>query len=380
MLERLQGTNPWLQVLLAAAVAVVIALLVHRAGRIVLRRLTRHSKVLAAVVEEIRHPAGWVLPLAALQIVWQGAPEGLPGLARVQHWTGVVLIAAATWLAMRAVRGVSIGVIALYPADVEDNLQARGIHTQARVLSRTVMVALLLAGLAMILMTFPGARQVGTSLLASAGVAGLVIGIAAKPLFSNLIAGLQIALAQPIRIDDVLIIEGEWGRVEEITGTYVVLAIWDQRRLIIPLQWFIEHPFQNWTRSTAQIIGTVFLHVDYTMPLAPLRAEAQRLCEASAHWDGRLCLLQVTDAKAQTLELRVLVTAADSGKAFDLRCEVREGLIALIQRDHPQCLPQWRARPLPEVVPEPQRPAAVAGRDDLDLPGVPSAARPSPAP
>lgn len=225
MLERLQGTNPWLQVLLAAAVAVVIALLVHRAGRIVLRRLTRHSKVLAAVVEEIRHPAGWVLPLAALQIVWQGAPEGLPGLARVQHWTGVVLIAAATWLAMRAVRGVSIGVIALYPADVEDNLQARGIHTQARVLSRTVMVALLLAGLAMILMTFPGARQVGTSLLASAGVAGLVIGIAAKPLFSNLIAGLQIALAQPIRIDDVLIIEGEWGRVEEITGTYVVLAI-----------------------------------------------------------------------------------------------------------------------------------------------------------
>ncbi|WP_348754901.1 mechanosensitive ion channel domain-containing protein [uncultured Aquincola sp.] len=343
---------PWLQPLLAASLVVVAALAVHRLGRAVLTRITRGARVPAAVVRQVDVPAQWVLPLAALQVVWQGAPDTLPLIGSLRHLNGVLLIAAITWLLTRAVRGVGLGVIDLYPADVEDNLQARRIHTQARVLARTVMVGVMLAGLAMILMTFPGARQLGASLLASAGVAGLVVGIAARPLFSNMIAGLQIALAQPIRIDDVLIVQGEWGRVEEITGTYVVLAIWDQRRLIIPLQWFIENPFQNWTRSTAQIIGTVFLHVDYAMPLAPLRAEAQRLCEASPHWDGRLCLLQVTEAGERTMQLRVLVTAHDSGKAWDLRCEVREGLLTYIQSKHPEHLPQWRTQRLEgEVVP-----------------------------
>lgn len=343
---------PWLQPLLAASLVVVAALAVHRLGRAVLTRITRGAKVPSAVVRQVDVPAQWVLPLAALQVVWQGAPDTLPLIGSLRHLNGVLLIAAITWLLTRAVRGVGLGVIDLYPADVEDNLQARRIHTQARVLARTVMVGVMLAGLAMILMTFPGARQLGASLLASAGVAGLVVGIAARPLFSNMIAGLQIALAQPIRIDDVLIVQGEWGRVEEITGTYVVLAIWDQRRLIIPLQWFIENPFQNWTRSTAQIIGTVFLHVDYAMPVAPLRAEARRLCEASPHWDGRLCLLQVTEAGERTMQLRVLVTAHDSGKAWDLRCEVREGLLTFIQSQYPQHLPQWRTQRLEgEVVP-----------------------------
>ncbi|MEF7614921.1 mechanosensitive ion channel domain-containing protein [Aquincola sp. MAHUQ-54] len=343
--------TPWLQPLMAATVAVLIALVVHRLGRAVLRRVTRPSRVLSAVVAQADAPARWVLPLAALQVVWQGAPDALPLIGSVRHLNGVLLIVALTWLALRAVRGVAQGVIDLYPADVQDNLQARRIHTQARVLSRTVMVAVLLAGLSLILMTFPGAKQVGASLLASAGVAGLVIGIAAKPLFSNLIAGLQIALAQPIRIDDVLIVQGEWGRVEEITGTYVVLRIWDERRLIIPLNWFMENPFQNWTRSSSQIIGTVFLYVDYAMPLEPLRAEAQRLCESSPHWDGRLCLLQVTEAAERAMQLRVLVTAADSGKAWDLRCHVREGLLTFIQREHPQHLPLWRTHLSREVVP-----------------------------
>jgi small-conductance mechanosensitive channel len=366
--------TPWLQVLLAAGIAVVLALVAHRMGRMVLRRLARPSPVMTAVVRQCDHPAAWVLPLAALQIVWQGAPENLPQLARIQHWTGVLLIVSITWMAIRAVRGVAQGVIDLYPANVEDNLQARRIQTQARVLARTVMVGVLLAGLAMVLMTFPGARQVGTSLLASAGVAGLVIGIAAKPLFSNMIAGLQIALAQPIRIDDVLIIEGEWGRVEEITGTYVVLAIWDQRRLIIPLQWFIEHPFQNWTRSTSQIIGTVFMHVDYAMPLAPLRAEAQRLCEASKHWDKRLCLLQVTEAAERTLQLRVLVTAVDSSKAWDLRCEVREGLVSFAQREYPQYLPQWRTQRMPETVPRGDEAFRAAAPAEAPVPSLQSPA------
>jgi small-conductance mechanosensitive channel len=193
------------------------------------------------------------------------------------------------------------------------------------------------------LMTFPGARQFGASLLASAGVVGLVAGIAARPIFSNLIAGLQIALAQPIRMDDVLIVQGEWGRVEEITGTYVVLRIWDDRRLIIPLQWFIENPFQNWTRNSASITGTVFLWVDYRMPMEPLRAEALRACEASPDWDGRLCKLQVVEAGKKAIQLRLLLTSASSGHNWDLRCSVREALVDFMQRDYPQYLPITRA-------------------------------------
>lgn len=336
-------SNDWLQTLLAAAIGVVLALVALFIGRTVLLRLARGTHVPAAVLKRCERPACLVLPLVALQVVWHGAPDDLPGIGRMQHANGVLLLAAITWLGVAAVRGVAEGMIALHPVDVVDNLQARRVQTQARVLARTAMVMVVLAGVALILMTFPGARQIGASLLASAGVAGLVVGIAARPLFSNLIAGLQIALAQPLRIDDVLIVKGEWGRVEEITSTCVVLRIWDQRRLIVPLQWFIENPFENWTRSNAEIIGTVFLRVDYRMPMEPLRAEARRLCEASPDWDGRLCLMQVTEAGEHSVELRVLVTANDSSRAWDLRCQVREGLVGFMQREYPQHLPMLRA-------------------------------------
>jgi small-conductance mechanosensitive channel len=314
-------------------------------GKALLVRLARHSPSFSAIVRRCKWPARIVLPLLATQLVWHAAPDDLAAIDRVQHGNGVLLIAAITWMILAAVQGVEEGVIAAHPFDSGiDNLRARRINTQAKVLARTVMVVVLLAGASMILMTFPGARQIGASLLASAGVAGLVVGIAARPLFSNLIAGLQIAIAQPLRIDDVLIVKGEWGRVEEITGTYVVLRIWDQRRLIIPLQWFIENPFENWTRASADLIGTVFLRVGFHTPLEPLRDEAQRLCESSKDWDRRLCLVQVTDAGEHSMELRVLVTASDSAKAFDLRCHVREGLIGLMQREFPQHLPLWRAQ------------------------------------
>lgn len=352
-----------LRLAVAVLAAMVVSLFVHRAGALVLTRVTRGMPVAASVVRFIRVPARWWLLCVALQIVWQGAPDDLSWIDRARHLNSLALLACLTWMALRAVSGVAQGVIDQHPLNVVDNLNARRIHTQAKVLSRTVMVMVGMAGLALMLLTIPGARQFGASLLASAGVIGLVAGIAAKPVFGNLIAGLQIALAQPIRLDDVLIVQGEWGRVEEITGTYVVLAIWDQRRLIIPLQWFIENPFQNWTRRSAEIIGTVFLWMDYRMPLEPLRAEAQRICEASPHWDKRLCLLQVVDASERSMQLRWLVTAADSGKAFDLRCAVREGLIALIARDYPSFLPLTRAELRDERVPQPP----------MDLPGPPGA-------
>jgi small-conductance mechanosensitive channel len=284
-----------------------------------------------------------LMPLIALQGVWQVAPVTFPLLAVVRHTNVLLLLAAVTWLGLRVVRGIAQGVIRLHPIDVEDNLHARRVHTQTRMLARTAMFIVLLTGLALMLMTFPEARQFGASLLASAGVVGIVAGIAARPVFSNLIAGLQIALAQPFRLDDVLIIQGEWGRVEEITGTYVVLKIWDERRLIIPLQWLIENPFQNWTRSSAQIIGTVFVWVDYRMPLGPLREAAQRACEAAPEWDQRLCKLELVEAGERSMQLRVLVTSGNSSLNWDLRCKVREALIDVMQREYPQHLPLMRA-------------------------------------
>ena len=332
-----------LHVLLAAAVSVLLALLVHRISAKVVLRLTRSLPISNRTAQQCQTPALLLMPLIALQAVWQVAPNTFPLIAGVRHVNVLLLLAGLTWLGLRAARGVAQGIIGLHPVNVEDNLNARRIHTQTRMLSRTAMFIIVLAGISLMLMTFPEARQIGASLLASAGVVGLVAGIAARPIFSNLIAGLQIALAQPFRIDDVLISQGEWGRVEEITGTYVVLKIWDERRMVIPLQWFIENPFQNWTRNSAQIIGTVFIWVDYRMPLAPLREAARLACESAPEWDRRLCLLQVVEAGERSMQLRVLVTSSNSSLNWDLRCKVREALVDCMQRDWPEHLPLMRA-------------------------------------
>lgn len=335
-------TNPWVGLLIAALLVVPIALLTHRVGGLVLERVTRSVPALHAMLLNIKQIAKVVLPLVALQLLWQAAPDDVRFISNVRHLNGLLLIAAATWLAVQAVNGFAEGMVKQHPSDIRDNLEARSVLTQARVLARTANTVLLVAGAALMLMTFPGARQVGASLLASAGVIGIVAGLAAKPVFSNLIAGLQIALAQPIRLDDVLVVEGEWGRVEEITGTFVVLRIWDDRRLVLPLTYFIERPFQNWTRHNSQLLGSVFIHADYGMPLAPLRAEVERIVKAAPEWDGRFFNLRVTDATERTMQIRVLCTAASSALAFDLRCTVREGLIEFMQREYPQFLPKMR--------------------------------------
>lgn len=349
MSESLQ-LSPWLATTVAALFAITLAAIAHRIVAIVLRRATSPLPVVHTVVLACIPVMRFLLPLLALQLVWQAAGNDLMYISGIRHLNGLAIIAGVSWLLIVAIGGLANGVIAQHPADVEDNLNARRIATQARVLSRTAMTGVVMAGVALMLMTFPGARQVGASLLASAGVIGIVAGIAARPVFSNIIAGLQIALAQPIRIDDVLIVEGEWGRVEEITSTYVVLRIWDERRLIIPLQWFIENPFQNWTRNSSEILGTVFLFADYRLPLDPLRAELQRVLEAAPEWDKRVSVLQLTDVTERTIQIRVLVSARSSSLAFDLRCRVREALVTFIQREYPDCLPQVRT---PATAPNP---------------------------
>jgi len=334
--------NPWVSPIVAALVAASLAVIAHALGGVVLRRVTCSMPVLNAMLSRIRRPALFLLPLIAMAVVWQAAPDDLRFIDKIRHLDGLLVIAVSTWLAVQAVNGLAEGIVKQNPYDVTDNLQARRVLTQTRVLARTANSVLIVAGGAFMLMTFPGARQVGASLLASAGVIGIVAGLAAKPVFSNLIAGLQIALAQPIRMDDVLVVEGEWGRVEEITGTFVVLRLWDDRRLVLPLSYFIEKPFQNWTRHNAQLLGSVFIYADYGMPLAPLRAEAERLVKAAPEWDGRFFNLRVTDATERTMQIRVLCTAASSSQAFDLRCTVREGLIDFMQREYPQFLPKVR--------------------------------------
>ncbi|WP_326544050.1 mechanosensitive ion channel family protein [Pseudorhodoferax sp.] len=348
MTERLPAWIPssladWLPVLMAIVLAVVLAEGALRALRRLLLRAFAQAPSALAVITAARGALHAVLPLLAVNMVLHGAPAALPGLVTLQRTVGMALIAALSWLLIACINGFAQAVIAAHPVTVADNLGARRIHTQTRVLARTLVGLVVLVGGALMLMVLPGVRQLGASLLASAGLVGIIAGFAARPVLGNLIAGLQIGLAQPIRIDDVVIVENEWGVIEEITGTYVVVRIWDQRRLVVPLQYWVEKPFQNWTRQSAELIGTVFLWVDYRMPLAPLREALQKACEGTPHWDRRFCLLQVTEAGEQALQLRALVTAASAPQAWDLRCHVREQLIDFMQREYPQFLPRQRA-------------------------------------
>ncbi len=337
------AAEPWLGLGGECLLAVLVALLIHQIAGRLLSRLAKPHPVPAMLLASLRRPVLWVFIFAALEIVLRAAPDMLAGIRLIRHANSLGMIAALTWSAVCVVDAVARAVVDVNPANIEGNLQARRIQTQAKVLSRSVMAMLTLFGISAALMTFPSVRQFGTGLMASAGVAGLVVGFAAKPVLGNLLAGLQIAITQPIRLDDAVIVEGEWGWIDEITGTYVVVRLWDQRRLIVPLQWFIEHPFQNWTRTSSEILGSVFLWVDYGLPIEVLRQEAKRLCEEAPEWDQRTCLIQVTDTNERAMQLRVLVSAADSPRCWDLRCKLREGLIAFVQRQYPQCLPRIRA-------------------------------------
>jgi len=283
------------------------------------------------------------LPLLAI-ILSAPAFTVSPALAEmVRNATSLLLIAVVAFILFQIVDAAASFVLNKHRIDVSDNLQARSIYTQVVMLKKLALTTIGVFTLASMLMVFDSVRQFGASILASAGIAGIVVGFAAQRSIATLLAGFQIALTQPIRVDDVVIVEGEWGRIEDITLTYVVVRIWDLRRLVVPITYFIEQPFQNWTRSSADILGTVFLYADYTVPLDALRAELTRLLEASRYWDGKVNVLQVTDAKEHGLEIRALASAEDAALAWNLRCEIREKLVAFIQQNYPQSLPRLRA-------------------------------------
>jgi small-conductance mechanosensitive channel len=335
--------RPWLAPAISAAAALMAVVIAWRIVAAVLSRLTRNRPVARLFLKSGEGLTLAAAALIAVHTVAQSSPDKLYGIEPLRHLNALALIAVVTWLAVRLISTVAEAVALLYPVNVADNLLARRIHTQTQVFARTLASAVALVGIACALLTFPNVRGIGASLLASAGIAGLVVGIAARPIVGNLLAGLQLALTQPIRIDDVVVVEGEWGRIEDIGSAYVTIGLWDERRLVVPLQYFVEKPFQNWTRTSSRIVGSVFLWADYGMPVDPLRAELRRICEAAADWDKRVCLLQVTDSSERAMQLRALVSAADSSRAWDLRCLVRERLIDFIRREYPQFLPRLRA-------------------------------------
>ncbi len=344
-----------LKTLLIAAITALVLSIAARLAANMLQRLANPLPFMREMLLQVRQPACLLVPLLGVQTVWTAAADSLMLIGALRHITTLAIIATITWLGLRAVAAVQELILIRHPVDIADNLRARRIQTQTRVLVRTLSCFVLLFGLATMLMTFPSARQFGGSLLASAGLAGLAVGFAAKPVLGNLIAGLQIAITQPIRLDDVVIVENEWGRIEEITGTYVVVRIWDDRRLIVPLQWFIENPFQNWTRVSSSLTGAITFWVDYSIPLEPLRKELERLLqEVPQLWDGRVSVLQVVETSERAIQLRVLVSSRDSSSGWDLRCYIRENLISFISHKHPQSLPQLRAAfqssPTAEVV------------------------------
>lgn len=298
-----------------------------------------------AVDPFIRRCSGSLLLLFPFVGAYVALPFSLQGdvLERVQLGFRVGLLGATTYFLIRVLYGAEDLITERLGLEERDNLQARTRFTQLRVLRRVLVAFLAFTAMIVVLLFVPGFRQIGAGLLASAGIAGLVIGVAAQRALGNLLAGFQIAVTQPIRLDDVVVVEGEWGRIEEITLTYVVVHIWDERRLILPISYFLEHPFTNWTHQSADILGTVYMYTDYRAPIDELRKELDRILAASTHWDGRASGLVVTDSKESTLELRALMSARDGGEAWNLRCEVREGLIRFLQQHYPEALPRVRA-------------------------------------
>jgi small-conductance mechanosensitive channel len=288
-----------------------------------------------------------LLPILAviLAVPVLSIPDEYRSLLRTSF--SLLLIGVTAFLLYRVVEAAETIVLQRYEFDASDNLKARAVYTQVTVLKKIAVAVIGIFALASMLMVFDTVRQFGASILASAGIAGIIIGFAAQRSIATLLAGLQIAITQPTRLDDVVIVEHEWGRIEDITLTYVTVRIWDQRRLIVPITYFIEQPFQNWTRTSADILGTVFLYVDYRAPLDAIRDELDRILRSSPSWDGKVKGLQVTNAREHTLEIRALASAANASLAWDLRCEVREKLVEFLQRHHPEGLPRVRAEMQP---------------------------------
>jgi small-conductance mechanosensitive channel len=335
-------------------VAFIAALILHLATVIVLRRLTHGKRpYLRRIIEATENPTRLAVFIVAFAIALPSAPLEPETSHLLVRCLALATICLIGWTALTITDVGADLYLRNFRIDVEDNLLARKHVTQVRVLVRVLDTVIILVTLGFALMTFEAVRQYGVSLFASAGVAGVVFGIAAQPVLSNLIAGVQIAVTQPIRLEDAVTVQNEYGWIEEIRATYVVIRLWDLRRLIVPLNFFIQQPFYNWTRQAAANMGSVLLYLDYTAPIGRIREKATEIVAQSEQWSGRVINVQVTNTTARAIEVRVLLSAANAANTSDLCAEVREKLVDFLQREHPEALPRRRN----EVVEMPARKA-----------------------
>ncbi len=362
--------KPWIWSAGIIVGSVLLALLFRLILFAILKRLARRAPTVLkdSAIMHTQRASRWMLPLLAITIAAPAAP--LPALLKsvIAHVTGIAFIASVAWLCL-LLTDVAVDIFgSRYRVDVADNLLARKVQTQIRALRRIVTVVVVVVAGALALMTIPAIRQLGAGILASAGLAGLVVGMAMKPTFSSLVAGIQIALTQPIRLDDVVVVENEWGWIEEIETTYVVVRCWDLRRLVLPLSYFIEQPFQNWTRTSADLLAYVILWVDYTTPIEEIRQELTQILKSTNYWKGEVNVLQVTDSNERAMQIRALMDASDSSAAWNLRCVVREKLIDFLQQHHPQSLPRLRGEFETAPLNQPHNGSAAFDKNVLPVP------------
>jgi small-conductance mechanosensitive channel len=334
----------WTRYFIVAGVAIVAALVAHAVLGFILRRMVTRSRARTAEIlwRRLGMPTRWIIVALALVGAQPAMELGPIGRDWWGFLAGLLTPLLMGWLLIALLAAGNEIVQVRADISVADNLRARRRRTKIGILYQIALFVVLLVTICLMLMSIPAVRAVGVTLAASAGIGALAVGAAAQPALKNIIGGIQMALTEPIRIDDVVIVGGEWGKIEEINLTYVVVRIWDDRRLVVPISKFMEENFENWTRRTSDLLGTAFLHVDRTADVARLRARLTEIVHADPLWDKRVCGLQVTDSFPGWIELRCLVSASDAGRAFDLRCNVREAMTAFIAREMPEALPLAR--------------------------------------
>jgi len=332
--------SPWLIILLAVVLGLAMSMLFVRLIRLTARK--KDWKFFKSLSDNLTNVLHFFVPLVLVTSSTKAYSVDHPDYLWTHGLSKTLLIAATTWLLVRIVIIIEKVLIQDLDFGNPDNNQARRLFTKIKFIKRIVVILIILIGVSILLLSFDSVRQYGVGLLTSAGIASVILGFAAQKSLANLLAGIQIAFTQPIKIDDVVIVEGEWGRIEEINLTYVVVNIWDLRRLVLPITYFVEKPFQNWTRNESNLIGSAFFHLNYHAPIPKLREKLEEILNSTPLWDGNSWALQVTDTQAQFMVVRAIMSARSSSQSFDLRCLVREELIGFIREKYPESLPSFR--------------------------------------
>lgn len=335
--------NFWF-IIITSAIIIISSIIAHFIIFYALKRFHKRSrsKITYKIRQKLKMPSLLFFLLIAFTIIINIYAPNNKAFNILSHGLSIAVIFSITWILVRVIQSLRLLVLQHYDIEDDNNLKARKIATQFRIIERVLIFIIILVAIAIMLMTFDGIKNIGLSIFASAGIAGIILGLAAQKLLGTILAGFQIAFAQPIRIDDVVIVENEYGRIEEITLTYVVVRIWDKRRIILPTTYFIEEPFQNWTKSSSDILTTVYIYTDYTVSIDALRSELSKQLKKNEHWDGQVDKLQVTGSTDKTLELRALMSAKDAPTAWNLKVDIREKLVTFLQANYPESLPKTR--------------------------------------